>query len=465
MKTTTGEGGERAEPELPAHLPDMSDFNPNRQPKGIPVGGQFAASIRDEASVSLMDRPTDDRDWGKVSVTEGSRTPWGTADHVDHVADGIAVAGTPGHGGIKLSPERNAEIPAALRNKSGWYEEDCESNIVGMYHPEAFPHYKGGDQEAIREACESSVKNWFPDQYTKATGHEVKVEESSVLRDRAKQADIAAFRAEHASEFVTLGNGDNHADWIPDGYAACKARMDATGEERTFLMPRNEVIHDGMYGRHALVDPNRHLDVTDVVNARPDTPWVYDTTSDRPVQRGSDLRIEYASLSTLNQSVRAEEELSKVYRFRDDDGTEHIESVADHLRRVGVVGKHPHVDGDKVTYSVEMPNSRAMKVSKAAYDAMTSVPDTSDETQKAYIAKERARVKYERARAKAVNTFDPSDRQKMQQAETDYQAAVETHKALREIKDANARAWQAERDQMQKDAFARLAAEKGIAFE
>ena len=33
-----------------------------------------------------------------------------------------------------------------LRNASGWYEEDCESNIVGMYHPEAFPHYKDGDE-------------------------------------------------------------------------------------------------------------------------------------------------------------------------------------------------------------------------------------------------------------------------------------------------------------------------------
>lgn len=489
----------------PAHL---SGMNPNRQPKGIPTGGQFAASARSESGVALADRAdggcncafpehetcwneepnldcsccretaaldgthgsdgTDssgrDQDWGTVMVTEGSRTPWGTADVVSRPADGIAVVHTPSHGGIKLSPERNAAIPQPLRNASGWYEEDTEANIVGMYHPEAFPSYKGGDLAAIREASEAGVKNWHPDAYTRATGNPVAVEESSVLRDRAAKQDIAEFRAAHADEFVTLGNGDNHASWIPRGYAACKARMDATGEERHFLMPMDEVVSGGMYGRNALVDPARHLDVTDIVTIEPDRPWPY-ASGAAPLQQGDDLCIDYNRLSTAAQVQRARAELEKIYRWADEDGTEHVESVGEHLRRVGVVGKRPYVDNDKVVYRVQMPGSRVLKVSKAAYDAMTSVPDTSTETDRAYLAKERARVKHERARAATYGGQDSKGIAKIRDAEAEYQQAQETYRRLHDEESASARAWTAERTQAQQEAFARLIAERGITFE
>ncbi|KQP62880.1 DUF7007 domain-containing protein [Nocardioides sp. Leaf285] len=436
------------------------------------LGAEIAAEIAvhaatearlDEEFAEQQRRDAEERQWGQTGVGTDSRTPWGNADVATQVAAGITVVHTPGHGGIKVSRERNLAIPTALRNASGWYEEDCESNIVGMYHPEAFPHYKNGEHDAIREACAASVKNWYPDAYTKATGIEVGIEESMTLRDRAKQSDKDAFRAAHAEEFVTLGNGDTHAPWIPPGYAACRARMDATGEERTFLMSRDEVIHGGSYGKHALVDPQRHIDVTDVVNTQPDRPWEW-AQAENPPQRGDDLCIDTNGL-TVSQGARARAELGRQWRFTNDDGTQTVETLGEHMKRVGVVGKSPQVDGDKVVYRVHYEGSRNTPVSKATYDALTSVVDTSDETQRAYIAKERARVRYEKAKAATFGGRDTAGIAKRDQAAADYEAAVAVHRDMSSAKDQRARAWQAERDQMRQDAMAKILTSRGIVLE
>jgi hypothetical protein len=72
-------------------------------------------------------------------------TPWGIADSHEHVAEGIDFYGTPSHGGYKLSAERNKIVPTALKERSfcrqgleGWYEEDCDYNIVVVTFPQFF---------------------------------------------------------------------------------------------------------------------------------------------------------------------------------------------------------------------------------------------------------------------------------------------------------------------------------------
>lgn len=44
---------------------------------------------------------------------EGGRSPWGQIDHVEILAPGIAMVGTPSHGGIWLAPERRKDMPSA----------------------------------------------------------------------------------------------------------------------------------------------------------------------------------------------------------------------------------------------------------------------------------------------------------------------------------------------------------------
>ena len=64
----------------------------------------------------------------------GSPTPWGRADWVSKLADGVYQVGTPAHGGLYMLPSAVAAIPddvgAAFMHGGTWAEEDCEAAIA-----------------------------------------------------------------------------------------------------------------------------------------------------------------------------------------------------------------------------------------------------------------------------------------------------------------------------------------------
>lgn len=56
-------------------------------------------------------------------------TPWGMSDNQETLAEGIISVSTPSHGGIQLSAERQAQLPAGIDNflhDLKWWEEDCD---------------------------------------------------------------------------------------------------------------------------------------------------------------------------------------------------------------------------------------------------------------------------------------------------------------------------------------------------
>jgi hypothetical protein len=65
-----------------------------------------------------------------------SHTPWGRADRREKIAEGIIEVSTPSHGGIWLSDDRIAQLPANVTNfvrdnycgwdSLHWWEEDCD---------------------------------------------------------------------------------------------------------------------------------------------------------------------------------------------------------------------------------------------------------------------------------------------------------------------------------------------------
>ena len=60
-------------------------------------------------------------------------TPWGPPQDIEELAEGVLRVSTASHGGLKLSRERWAEIPAAVRDAMftpTFAEEDCEELIV-----------------------------------------------------------------------------------------------------------------------------------------------------------------------------------------------------------------------------------------------------------------------------------------------------------------------------------------------
>ncbi len=74
-----------------------------------------------------------------------SDSPWGQAQSVTEIADGILSYSTSTHGGYRLSARRNASVPVVLKKATcgelgmtGWYEEDCDWAIVVYTFPECF---------------------------------------------------------------------------------------------------------------------------------------------------------------------------------------------------------------------------------------------------------------------------------------------------------------------------------------
>ena len=60
-------------------------------------------------------------------------TPWGPPQEIKELAEGVWRVSTASHGGLKLSRERWAELPAAVREAMftpTFAEEDCEEPIV-----------------------------------------------------------------------------------------------------------------------------------------------------------------------------------------------------------------------------------------------------------------------------------------------------------------------------------------------
>lgn len=92
-------------------------------------------------------------------------TPWGESQHEERIAEGIAMVSTAGHGGILLSQERLAEMPASLRSQPTfnpyprkWFEEDCEIALVILAFPEECRRFS---QVMARE----TVRVCYPETY------------------------------------------------------------------------------------------------------------------------------------------------------------------------------------------------------------------------------------------------------------------------------------------------------------
>lgn len=338
-----------------------------RHPKGAPagIGGEWREATRDRVADSIaLSGPSDLGDVTHIKV--GSRTPWGSAQSADHLAAGVVVVSTSSHGGIKLSPERNAQIPSALRQPTGWYEEDARSHIPAAYLPDAFP---GAQQSAV-----AGLKNWFPDQYEEATGQSVSPDESFLRRRQAEAADAEAFRDAHRHDFVTTGG--SCPSWCPTGYELVDLERRADGTTTTVMVP------SGFWSRNAtdrtdtpiVVNPNAHVDVTDLVerhksaNARPSGEKIHD------------LGISYGGL-TPTMEQRARTELSDLRRTPEDGVT----TLAGYLASRGVIGKSASVfSGDKaMTYYLELGDDQIFPVTQATYVALAGVPEILDDYDRA----------------------------------------------------------------------------------
>lgn len=189
----------------------------------------------------------------------GKKSPWGKIQNSDTIIDGFVSVSTASHGGIKLSRQRNAIMPAYLRHPGGWYEEDCGWCLpFAVFHVEILLNGDNRTRQTILNGHHiRTFKEWFPDQYEKHFGVVIHPGESH-------EKDEKVFYETHTEDWLVVCAWGDYQDGIPKGYVGCIAhkggRHAKYGEEypqeRFFLIPADEYKTRGSFS--FVVNPAIH---------------------------------------------------------------------------------------------------------------------------------------------------------------------------------------------------------------
>lgn len=214
----------------------------------------------DEARAAGKEARTSALSYGRNNVAPGAHSPWGPIQSSENVAPGIDSVYTAGHGGYKLSAERNRKVDPAWRRPRGWYEEDCDWAIAAISHKEAM------SQDMLDHAHKTSRK-WHPDEYEAVVGanpekygvtdyQPIAPGESSIRdtnafwQERADTHDrvLRATPAEDHPGMVVGHMVDAPKSWDDDSYA----------NPRTVLMPKEDYDSFGAWKNRGAVPRDRN---------------------------------------------------------------------------------------------------------------------------------------------------------------------------------------------------------------
>jgi hypothetical protein len=177
-------------------------------------------------------------------------TPWGASQYSNKIVRGIMEYGTAGHGGVHVSPTKNALIPEYMRSADGWYEEDCDWCIPAIIFKDEYIRVRG---EGIYDIAVKTLRNWHPEAYEKFFNVELAKGESYINDERL-------FKEENKNNWVVIS-----ASGKPEGVHAMASRGGrrstayASVETKTFLVPDNEYSNRGKFG--FVIDPKRHPEI------------------------------------------------------------------------------------------------------------------------------------------------------------------------------------------------------------
>lgn len=179
---------------------------------------------------------------GRVEEYSRAYTPWGTSQGATVYAEGVTSHATAGHGGFKLSAERNRKVHSMLRSAGGWYEEDAEWAIVAVTYPHLFTAFE-------RRCAERTVKDSWPDAWEAIFG-------TILLPGESHEKDRRAFEAAHARDWiVTSAITSQHEPGFVEVVATLGGKRRHGIEERRFLVPSDE-YRVSRFG--FVIDPARH---------------------------------------------------------------------------------------------------------------------------------------------------------------------------------------------------------------
>ncbi|UWU26001.1 hypothetical protein N2601_32245 (plasmid) [Rhizobium sp. CB3060] len=169
-------------------------------------------------------------------------TPWGPSQGATIYAEGIVSHSTAGHGGFKLTAERNGKVHPMLRAEGGWYEEDAAWAIVAITYPDLFTGYE-------RRRAKRTIKDSWPDAWETMF--------TTILQPgESQEKDRRDFDKRHAGDWVVISaiTSDQEKGFV-QVVATLGGRRDGKGEERRFLVPSDE-YRVGRFG--FVLDEARH---------------------------------------------------------------------------------------------------------------------------------------------------------------------------------------------------------------
>lgn len=396
----------------------------------------------------LCKRHYDEQRYGTTGIGEGSRTPWGAGQTATEIAPGIASVHTAGHGGYKLTPERNKLVPAPFRNRSGWYEEDHEWRAVGVTFPEALATERSGmTAEQVREVSDIGLREWSPDEWEKWSGRTIQPGES-------RKRDERVWTDAHADQFVSASLSKSVSD--PDMRIVTARRL-ADGVEAEYLVSADEYTEGSMdrpgeYGRAGrfVIDPSRHPRLPDVPDEKPTK---------------VDVRLADDDVAPLRESgtAKSQERIAKDLRqrWRTRDGN--VRTLEELLKEEGVHHKTVYVT-DKGTsqYSLVQADGSSLRVSRQTWMGLSNVKDgrspseqwnqeihrTHAKIEKTQRAIETGETSYRNGRVRLSDLNLEIDRLRSlrKQAEEKERKAYEAEHGTREQREQRKRDAQAERE-------------------
>lgn len=179
---------------------------------------------------------------GRREIASRLHTPWGTSQGATVYAEGVECHSTAGHGGFKLSAERNRKVDTALRVAGGFYEEDEAWAFVAITFPYLFTSFE-------RRCAERTMKDSWPDAWETIFG-------TILAPGESREKDRRAFEAAHAEDWIVISAITSDQQ---KGFVECVAtpggRRGQGTEERRFLVPSDEYAV-GRFG--FVIDPDRH---------------------------------------------------------------------------------------------------------------------------------------------------------------------------------------------------------------
>jgi hypothetical protein len=206
-------------------------------------GGELADEAAFRAKIlEQAEHQREKRGLARREIAGGAHTPWGPSQGATVYAEGVTSHSTAGHGGFKLSAERNHQVHPMFRAVGGWYEEDEAWAIVAITFPNFFTALE-------RRHAEQTIKDSWPEAWEAIFG-------TILAPGESRTKDQRAFEAEHATDWIVVAAITSEQQ---SGFVECVAtpggKRDKAIEERRFLVLADE-YDIGRFG--FVIDPDCH---------------------------------------------------------------------------------------------------------------------------------------------------------------------------------------------------------------